>query len=101
MEDLSSYPEDIDEAQEAIHNSQEDEAQASSLDELRAYARLVHKICGYYKWSFQDFRHTPWWLIKLLSEILDERVDDLGVFIGYEEAAMFKNLRRMYPPSSS
>lgn len=60
------------------------------------YAKLVHKICGFYKWSYKDFRETPWWLIKELSRLLDEKESDMSQFVSYEEAAIFKNLRRMF-----
>lgn len=66
--------------------------------ERKAYARAVHKICGYYKWSIADFQACPWWLIKELSAILDEREADMSQFIGYEESSMFKNMKRMFPP---
>ena len=68
-------------------------------EQISDEARLIHKICGFYKWTYKEYQETPYWLIKELSLLLDELEADNNRFVSYEEAAIYKNLKRMYPPN--
>lgn len=53
-------------------------------------------MAGYYKWSPKEFEEAPFWLIKGLSELLDDRQKDLSKWVGYEEIMGYKNLERLF-----
>lgn len=55
-------------------------------------------LCGYFKWSWKEFLDTPPWVRSALMEMLRERADDMDKFVGFDEAAGYKQLRRMFPP---
>lgn len=69
-------------------------------DKIMPLVRLYFKIGGYFKINWQEFNDMPWPVIRQLAKLLDEKETDMGQFISYEEVAMFKNLRRMFPPTS-
>jgi hypothetical protein len=66
--------------------------------EIPPEVRLFFKVGGYFGWTWEQFNRTPWWVIKQLSRLLDEKEADMNQFVSYEESAMFKNLKRMFPP---
>ena len=66
-------------------------------DKILPLVRLYYKIGGYFKISWAEFTQTPWWVIKQIALLMDEKESDMNQFIGMEEAAIFKNLQRMFP----
>lgn len=65
-------------------------------EEIYDNIRLFHKLAGYYKWTYAEFKATPLWVLKQLCKILDEPGDDLSKFIGYEEYGEYRNLLRLH-----
>lgn len=65
-------------------------------DEIDHRVRLFHKVGGYYKWSWKEFKETPYWVVKQLAKLLDENRNDLSKFIGYEEYSEYRNLLRLH-----
>lgn len=84
-------PEDEDAFQKAT------EALPENEDEIWPITRLYYKVGGYFKLTFREFLDTPWPVIKQVASLLDEKEGDMEQFIGYEEAALFKTLKRMFP----
>lgn len=76
---------------------QESETEKSLKDQCR----IFHKLAGFYKWTWQEFRDTPWPVIKNLCEILDEAAQDMDTFLSYDEYSEFKNLKRLHGTSES
>lgn len=80
--------------------SNEVETEEPEEDKILPLVRLYFKVGGYFKLSWKQFQETPWPVIKQCAMLLDEKEGDMNQFIGYEEASIFKNLRRMFPPKS-
>lgn len=78
-------------------NSNQENSQPPEIDPL---IRLYARVGGYFKWTWKEFCETPWPVIKQLAQLLDASEHDLDRFIGLDEAALFKNLRRLFPPKS-
>lgn len=55
-------------------------------------------LCGFFKWTFREFLETPPWVRRALFKLLKEKSEDITQFIGFDEAAGHKQLRRMFPP---
>lgn len=72
------------------------ELEPEEKDELMPLVLLWFRVGGYFKLSWQEFIDTPWPVLKRAAKVLEERESDMKQFIGYEEASMFKNLRRMF-----
>lgn len=96
--DQEAYPNACDECDKSVCECAP-AAEPTDDDKIWPIVRMYFKIGGYFKISWREFRETPWPVLKQLATILDEREADMDQFIGYEEASIFKNLRRMFPPN--